>query len=596
MDQATARDLNEAQRLHASGRVNEAYALLVKAMPKAVHDADANTLMGVVLSARADHRGALPYFRKAATLRPLNAAALSNLGKVLTDLGRTDEALEVLHRSVAQHPGDAVTRMNLVEALLLKQAPADALPHARAAVESMPGDSSPLVSLAACLQMMGRAEEAAETLDRALALNPADHRASSWRAFVSNYQWDVPAERSLALHRDYGRVVDALVAREASYTGPVSCTPADAGRMLRVGFLSPDLRSHAVAHFLEPLVEGLKTPSLGIETLAFSTTIQEDQVSRRLKRHFKQWRNVAALGPTELRDAIRRERTDILVELTGHTALHRLPLMNMRPAPVQVTYLGYPNTTGMDAVDYRIVDGVSDPPGRGDSLAVEKLLRIEPSFLCYRAPEAALRVPVEPRPSDGEITFGSFNALQKLSDPLIARWSRLVREVNGSSLIVKTPALADGGARADLLSRFVRAGMDPGRLELIGYTASAAEHFAVYGRVDIALDSFPYHGTTTTFDTLAMGVPVVTIEGDRHASRVGCSILRALGLEELIAPSVEELVPLVRRLVGDRARLSAARGGLRERLTASVLCDAAGFAAKFAGVLRDAWHRRCGVG
>jgi predicted O-linked N-acetylglucosamine transferase (SPINDLY family) len=362
--------------------------------------------------------------------------------------------------------------------------------------------------------------------------------------------------------------------------------PAAEGRggVPRIGFVSPDLRTHPVAFFLEPLLEGLDR--LRMEVFVYHQSVQEDATTARLRAAAgpERWRAKSWVNAAGLVAAIRADRIDVLVDLAGHTADQQLLALAARPAPVQVTWLGYPNTTGLAAMDYRIVDSITDPAG-AEALATERLVRIDPCFLCYRP----VRGVEGERRENGPLTFGSFNNPAKLSGATVALWSRVLNEAPGSRLVLKGKALEAEGARRHVLGAFSRHGVAPERIELRGHTASLEEHLAGYGGIDVALDPIPYNGTTTTCEALWMGVPVVALRGDRHAARVGASILSAAGVPELIAESEEAYVGLARELAGDTGRRGEYRGTLRRRVEASALCDERAFAARFAGALREVW-------
>jgi predicted O-linked N-acetylglucosamine transferase (SPINDLY family) len=387
-----------------------------------------------------------------------------------------------------------------------------------------------------------------------------------------------PAEEIAAAHRGYARCV----------TEPPTPPKADRDpdRPLRIGVLSGDLNAHAVGFFADAIFRHLPA---GWHVTAFATGAPRpaDPVEAGLRRMAGAWCEAAAMDDAALDRAIRERRIDVLVELGGHTSGGRLGALDRKPAPVIVTAIGYPNTTGHPAVDMRIVDSVTDPAG-AEALCTERLARIDPCFLCYRPPDDAPE-PAMP-PADGPITFGSFNLLSKVSAGTLAAWRGALDACPGSRLLLKSRNFADPSARAGLLARAAQAGIAPERVEIVAFTPGIAEHLALYRRVHVALDAFPYNGTTTTCEALWMGVPVVTMAGDRHAARVGASLLRAAGLPELVTERPEAFAQAAARLAGDLAHLTALRSGLRDRLRASPLLDAAGWATRFHGALREAWR------
>jgi predicted O-linked N-acetylglucosamine transferase (SPINDLY family) len=315
-------------------------------------------------------------------------------------------------------------------------------------------------------------------------------------------------------------------------------------------------------------------------------------IERRYRELTDEWVEAAAMDDATLDAAIRMRRIDVLLELSGHTNGGRLRALDRKPAPVIVTAIGYTNTTGHPAVDVRIVDSITDPPG-SEAFATERLVRIDPCFLCFTPPEDA-GTPTLP-PVDAPITFGSFNLAAKIAPEAIAMWSAAMAAVPGSRLLLKCRTLVDPGTRQRLVDRLVAGGIAADRVETLAYSRSVADHLALYSRMHVALDTFPYHGATTTCEALWMGVPVVTLVGDRHAARVGASLLAAAGWPELVASTTEEFARRAAGLATDRSRLAEFRATARDRLRASPLLDSAAYAARFHAALRECWRRHCGT-
>ncbi|HEY1108182.1 MAG TPA: hypothetical protein VGE76_06110, partial [Opitutaceae bacterium] len=366
----------------------------------------------------------------------------------------------------------------------------------------------------------------------------------------------------------------------------------DAERRLRVAILSPDLREHSCAYFLEPLLAHLDRERF--EVYLYHDHFREDAVSARLKTYAAQWRNFIGQPAPVVEKAIRADCPDILIDLAGHTGMSaRLPLFAKRLAPVQMTYLGYPDTTGLPAMDYRLTDGIADPEGEADAFATERLVRFSSCAWSYNPPATAPEVAAPPSAARGSITFGCFNTLGKITDETLAVWARLLGSVSGSRLLLKAAGLGEPEERARLHTRLAAAGFASDAVELLERTPDTASHLALYRRVDIALDTWPYHGTTTTCEALWMGVPVISLRGDRHVSRVGASLLTAVGREKWIADSPEDYLTRARDLASDLPRLAATRDGLRDQLRQSALCDHAGQAARFGAALRACWVEWC---
>jgi len=292
---------------------------------------------------------------------------------------------------------------------------------------------------------------------------------------------------------------------------------------------------------------------------------------------------------------IRADQVDIVLELSGHTHGNKLTALRLRGAPVQVTYLGYPNTTGVPAIDYRIVDSLTDPPGN-ERWATEKLIRLDPCFLCYTPREDAPRPGPPPVEKNGFVTFGSFNSIKKLTVRTIGLWCRLLKEVPDSRLVIKSSGLSSAAAQEHISGLLRGAGIDEERFELLDKMESKVEHLSAYEMLDVALDTFPYHGTTTTCEALWQGVPVVSQVGEVHAARVGLSLLSAIGHPEWTAKSEDEYIAIAAGLGRDPAKLARIRSGLRQEMARSPLCDGAAMGKRMEAALREVWRRWCAHG
>jgi predicted O-linked N-acetylglucosamine transferase (SPINDLY family) len=320
----------------------------------------------------------------------------------------------------------------------------------------------------------------------------------------------------------------------------------------------------------------------------------EDQTRQRLRAMGDSYIDVVRLAPMQLDARIRAERIDVLLELGGHSAGNRLPGLLGKPAPVIVTAIGYPHTTGVPSVDYRVVDSLTDPPG-AEAFATERLLRLDPCFLCYRPPTDAPDVAAPPSStsSDAPIRFASFNALYKLSNEAIALWSRVLNAVPSSVFVLRGAPLDDPAVMSRIRSRFEACGVSGSRVRGVGSVPTTREHLARYEQIDVALDVIPYHGTTTTCEALWMGVPVVSLVGESHASRVGLSLLTNVGHPEWAVRTPDEFVRVASELASDRTRLATIRSGLREQVRRSPLCDEAAYAGRFYAALRECWRTWC---
>ena len=360
-------------------------------------------------------------------------------------------------------------------------------------------------------------------------------------------------------------------------------------RPLKLGVLSGDMKTHSVAFFAQAFMSGRPA---GCELTVFSSgnARADNPMRERLVGMADAWVDATVFNDAALDAAIRARGIDVLVELGGHTSGGRMGALDSGPAPVIVSAIGYPNTTGHPSVGWRIVDSSTDVAG-SDSLCTERLLRIDPCFLCYSPPTDA-PAPILPL-SGSAITFGSFNLAPKITDRTMRLWAAALNGVANSRLLVKCKSIADPGTREFFMKRLELAGIEASRVELLPYAAGLQEHWSTYSRVHVALDTTPYNGTTTTCEALWMGVPVVTLAGDRHAARVGVSLLTAAGHPEWIASTPDEFAAKALALASDGVGLAALRAGLRDQVKASVLCDQVSYAKRFHAALRDAWRAYC---
>jgi len=541
-----------------------------------------------------------------------------NVAALLTDLfsqtGRFEQAVFSAERRAALLPHDIGAQSALIEMLLAAQKPDEAITRARAVFEN--AKSNPVAALvyatallhvgrvsecaavigdrmaagmqgddlrgtrASALLAMGHTREAASELRSILKTSPGHRSALSLLATVLNYVADADPEEHFRIHVEYGKEMAKLQA-------PPRDRPKRADKPpLTVGMLSPDLREHSVARFVEPIIRHVDRGH--VRTVLISMGARPDATSERLATIADSWRDLRPMSWQRLNEICIEEKVDVLIELGGHMTNTPLPFMIPRLANLQGSAIGYPNTTGLPTIDFRLVDSITDPPGASDRLNTEKLIRLDPCFLCFQPPESAPDVSPLPASTKGFITFGSFNAFSKLNDEVLADWSELLKRVPASRLHIKGLAADDSGTKKDLQERAARAGIAPDRLTVLGKEATTRAHLERYFDIDVALDTFPYHGTTTTCEALWMGVPVVTRTGSTHASRVGTSLLSAVGLPELIGSDREAYLRAAESLAKDVGSLASMRSTLRERVRSSALCDGPAYARRWEAALIQA--------
>ena len=450
-------------------------------------------------------------------------------------------------------------------------------------VASRPTDLLARIELANALSYAWRCDESLNACADLVELSDGEPHVFSSLLLYSHYAGE-PNERALfEVHRRYGQRVAAVSPPREIETDP------EPHRRLRVGYLSRDFRCHSVADFVEPVI--VRHDREHFTVCCYYANTESDDVTARFAHSADEWHEVADEDDDALAQRIRNDRIDILVDLGGHTKLNRLGVFARRAAPLQVSWLGYPDTTGLATMDYRVTDAIADPPG-AEARHTERLLRLEPPFVSYAPPRESPALRSARREG---IAFGSFNMIMKVNAPLIALWARILNAVPASRMVMKSALLQHADTARRIAAEFARCGIGAERLELKAWIGSRVEHLAAYHDVDIALDTFPYNGTTTTCEALWMGVPVVTRRGELHMSRVGASLLTAAGLESLVAADADEYVDRAVALARDRERRAALSQSMRERLARSPLLDHAGFTRRLERTFRDIWIEWCGV-
>ena len=571
-------NLGEAFKAQARhGDAATAYAKAVEVQPDCVA---AHHGRGVALHALGRFDEARAAFRLTLRLEPDHAEAHNNLGAALNVLGRTAEAATALRQAVALKPDFAPAWNNLGNTLRDDDRLAQAVAAYRRCLDLAPDFAEAHNNLGNALAAGRALAEGEASYRRALALEPTFATAHSNLIYAMNSN---PAHRAADIFAEARRWNDchagpAAVARHGNEPDP--------DRVLRVGYVSPDMRAHSVSYFFEPLIAAHDRDA--VETLCYAEVPRADAVTARLRGHAGSWRDTVGMSDADVARRVREDRVDILVDLAGHTAGGRLGVFALRPAPVQIAWLGYPNTTGLDAIGYRLTDAIADPPG-AEAIHSETLVRLPHGFLCYRPPEDAPDIAAR----QGPVTFGSFNNLSKVTAQVIACWAAILDRVPDSRLMLKSRALGDGATRQAILDAFAGHGVAVERIEALAWIDARGGHLGAYGRIDVALDPYPYNGTTTTCEALWMGVPVVALAGDRHAARVGASILATLGLDDLVAADEGAYVESAVALARDTTRRARLRTSLRPTLEASPLCDAPAFARDVEDAYRQLWRDWC---
>ncbi len=563
--------------LQAQGNLPAAIEAYQRALQLDPLRAKTHNNLGCLLEAAGQAQGAMQCYLEAVRLDSRLADATYNLGNLQKQAGDFEHAAANMRNAIVLEPRRAEWLCNLGGLQHDRLQLDEAIGSFRAAIQADPRHAPAHAQLASVLLMTGMHDEAIAALERAHALGP-DPAIESWLLLARHYGAAQDAADLFARHRAWAQRHADGVLRASVHPARRRTSP----RRLNVGYVSPDFMRHPVAGFIEPVIGAHDRDRF--EVFCYSSASSDDAVTRRLRSLADHWRDIAGLPDDHVADRIRADGIDILVDLAGHTGGSRLLVLAHKPAPVQATWIGYPDTSGMAAMDYRITDAIADPPGSTEHLHTEKLVRLPGGFLCYNAPADA----PHPAPrATGPITFGSFNGLAKLTPQMVELWAKLLGAVPGSRLLVKTYGLAAESARRALREAFSRHGIAGDRLELRPPDGGFAEHLAAYLELDIVLDVFPYNGTTMTCEALWMGVPVVTLAGATHVSRVGASLLERVGLRDLVAATPAEYLDIALRLARDEPRRRELRGSLRERMRRSPLTDAR----RFTRDLESAYHR-----
>ena len=538
--------------------------------------------LGLCLAAQGRFAEAEAAYRAALSADGKFHQASVNLARVLELQRRPKEAEEEYKRALAIDPASLAANVNLGNLLKEEGRTTDAQAAYEVALKHHPANPAAHNNIANLYKDQGQVEKALEHFRHAIKLDPRFGAAHHNVLLTMHYIPGPTPEEIFAAHREWGL-------RQAVKTEP-HAPSKDPERRLKIGYLSPDFRRHPVASFIEPVIAAHDRKQ--VEVFCYAAQLTPDRVTERIKKLPDQWREIGALDPDSAAALIRKDGVDILVELAGHTANNRLFLCARKPAPVQATYLGYPDTTGMPAIDFRITDNVADPPG-AERFNVERLVRLPGCHLCFQPSDEAPAVGPLPMRRTGRVTFGSFNMLAKMNPALLARWARILAAVPESRLILKAAPFKDEHTRAHFHAIFRENAIAPERVELHRHLPKAAGHFTLYNEIDIALDTDPYNGVTTTCEALWMGVPVVTRRGQIHVSRIAASLLSAIGMTETIAEDEDAYVARAVALAADPDKLETIRQSLRGRMAASSLVDARAFTRKLEAGYRAMWRDYC---
>ncbi len=510
--------------------------------------------LGNLLRIERDYDAAIAYFKQVLNNDPAHATAHYNLGIALYDCGRFTDAVAGFERSLEYNSGfqDAHNYLGLIA------------------------------------KDRGNTGDALTHFKNAIAINPSDAMIHSNLLLYLNYAPGFSRAEVYHEHQRYNALHAAALTTQSSYSN--SKHPQ---RRLRIGYVSPDFRKHANAYFFEPVLEHHDRAQF--EIYCYYTDTKVDMDNQRIQQHSDHWLDCAKLSDDILVDQIKRDQIDLLVDLAGHTANNRLGIFARKPAPVQLAYLGYPNTRGMPCIDYRISDRHIEPENDAENFSTETLIRMPESWYCFRPPNDSPAVNALPAASNGYITFGSLNQHCKTNPGVLTLWAQVLQAVPGSKLLIHTHtrSLNDPNTRQTFAAFFNGLGISADRL-IFDDLEPPENHLCSYHKIDIGLDTFPHNGGATTCEALWMGVPVVTLPGESLASRMSLSILSTLNMLELVARTENEYVAICAKLAVDKQGLQHWRTEMRNRMQASPLLDPATFTRQLEAAYQKMWQAWCG--
>jgi len=568
---------------YQAGNLGQAEALCRQILSAQPNHAEALHLLGVLAHHAGHHADAIDWIQRALLLHPANPSAHSNLGEACLALGRTTEAIEHYRQALALDSRFAIASYNLGNALRSQGRLDEAVAAYRRALQLDPDDPKGYSNLAGILAAQGRLDEAIAAYREAIRLMPQEPSIQSSLICLLRLHPGSDEQAIVDAHQDWNRnFAEPLRSSLRPHTNS-----RDPQRRLRIGYVSPDFRIHAELLFLAPLFDEHDHAQFAIH--CYSSVAAPDAGTEYLRARADVWHDVRHLSDEELATEIRAAQIDILVDLSMHTVGNRLPLFARKPAPIQVSWLAYPGTTGLNTIDYRITDRYLDPSADLDSTSAEKPILLPDCWCCYHPFTDETSVNPLPALSAGHITFGCFNNFSKFNEETLARFSRVLHAVENSHLVLLAP---EGSTQRHLSARFAHYGIAGHRIEFAG-TGSRGDYLRRYHRIDIALDTLPSNGMATTCETLRMGVPVISLVGATSVGRAGLGLLSTIGLPEFATRTPDEFVSAATQLAADLPRLAGLRATMRSRLESSPLMDAPRFARHLEAAYREMWRHWC---
>jgi len=572
---------NLGNTFNEQGKFDEAEASFKKAILLKPEYVDVYYNMGVMLNNQRKFNEAELNYKKALKLKPNHVEAYNNLGNTLNEQGKFDEAEASFKKAISLKPDHVEAYNNLGKTLNDQNKFIEAKKNFDKAIILKNDYTQSYYNLGITLQQLGKIEKAIENYDKAIKLNPhysnAYHNKNLCLNYSSSYSPSYIYKEHLKFEKKFARfnteqLFDVNLKKKLN-------------ERLRIGYVSGDFREHSVAYFFKPLLENHNNNI--VETFCYYNNTIVDKITKKLMSTCDNWRSIYDIEESKVSNLIKNDKINILVDLSGHTANNRLLTFAQKPAPIQVTWLGYPNTTGLSAIDYRLTDIIADPINDTDKFYSEKLLRLPNGFQCFQGNEKVIIKSELLENCRNYITFGSFNNLSKITPQVINVWSKILHLVPKSHLILKCSKIKYN--KDYFLNLFKDEGLTTDRIELFEQTHSNKDHLELYNSIDIGLDPFPYNGATTTCEALWMGVPVISLFGDRHVGRVGASILTNVGLKDFIAEDIDSYIKLAIKVSTNINYLKNIKKTLRERMQKAPLCDAQSFANDIENTYKKIW-------
>jgi len=551
--------------LRQLGRHHDAYSYFSKVLERApdyppVHE----NLAGFFLQ-KEQHEQALFHAQKAEEHSKNNSQFLYHYGLILIGLNQLHLAATQFEKvlDIASDHYGAIINLSLIKILLGETNKAKTM--LLDLNKAHPKSYNVLLNLGFCNEQQGNIDQALDYYKQAASTNDKDRlSAYSGQLLLHHYQWNISPESLFKYHSQF---LDQFEKKNLFH---FNMSDYSSQAKINIGYVSPDFRKHPVGFFIHPILKGHDKTSFNV--FCYSATVQKDDMTKNIEEMVYKWTDIRSLSNSAICQAIQKDRIHILIDLAGHTTNNCLGVFAMKPAPIQASYLGYPGTTGISQIDYRITDPWADLPD-ADIYYAEKLVRMPKCFLCYQPDTQAPPVADLPSQKNGWISFGSFNRIPKLNDNLLDIWAHILKRLKKSRLFLKTKGFNDPEIIKRFKTFFEKRGIEQNRLILLGHSPTREQHLSLYNQMDIALDTYPYHGTTTTCEALWMGVPVITLEGSAHVSRASISILQNIGLKDCIAKSPEDYINKAIQMVSDLSLLRQIRLKLRSIVRSSSLCQ-----------------------